>query len=56
MAIPNKVNAKEIKEAIDYFWHEGYINELKYDQKVYVDALLRAAGNILKIKLKGNIK
>ena len=52
----NKVKRNEVFEAIDYFWHEGFIDELNYDQRIYVDTLLRASANILNIKLVNNSK
>jgi hypothetical protein len=47
----NKVKRNEVFEAIDYFVHEGFIDELNYDQRIYVDALLRASANTLNIKI-----
>ena len=47
----NKVSKDEVIEALDYFWSEGFINELKSDQRHYVKILLYAAANKYRIKL-----
>ena len=47
----NKVSKDEVIEALDYFWSDGFINELKSDQRHYVKILLYAAANRYRIKL-----
>ena len=47
----NKVSKKETMDALDYFWSEGFIDELKHDQRYYVKILLRVAANKHRIKL-----
>jgi len=47
----NKVSKNEVIEALDYFWSDGFINELKSDQIHYVKILLYAAANKYRIKL-----
>jgi len=47
----NKVSKDEVIDAIDYFWADGFIEELNYDQKHYVEILLKAAANKYRIKL-----
>ena len=47
----NKVSKDEVIEALDYFWSDGFINELKSDQRHYVKILLYAAANKYRIKL-----
>jgi len=47
----NKVSKNEVVEAIDYFWSDGFLDELKSDQRHYVKILLYAAANKYRIKL-----
>ena len=47
----NKVSKDEVIEALDYFWSEGFIDELKSAQRHYVKILLKAAANKYRIKL-----
>tara|TARA_R100000687_G_C6301012_1_gene95917 strand:+ start:313 stop:477 length:165 start_codon:yes stop_codon:yes gene_type:complete len=47
----NKVSKKEVMDAIDYFWVEGFIEEMKSDQKHYVKILLKKSANDYNIKL-----
>ncbi len=30
----NKVNSKQVKEAIEYLWTEGFIDEMTREQKI----------------------
>ena len=39
MSNPKK---KDVKKAVDYFFHEGFIEELTTDKKHYVKILLNA--------------
>jgi len=48
----NKVSKKEVMDAIDYFWSEGFISEMKSDQKHYVEILLKKVANTYNIKLE----
>ena len=47
----NKVSKKEVMDAIDYFWVEGFMEEMKSDQKHYVEILLKKVANNYSIKL-----
>ena len=47
-----KVRKEEVMDAIDYFWSEGFISEMKSDQKHYVEILLKKVANIYNIKLE----
>ena len=50
----NKVSKKECLDAIDYFWSNGYIQELTTDRKYYLTILLKKVANTYKIKLVEN--
>ena len=47
----NKVTKKEVYDAIDYFWAEGFIEDLRSDARHYVTILLKKVANDYKIKL-----
>ena len=49
----NKVNSKQLKEAIEYLWTEGFIDEMTRDKKYYVAVLLSKVANDYRIKLEG---
>ena len=48
----NKVDKKTVMDAIDYFFVEGFIDQLNYDERFYLKALLNKVANIYKIKLQ----
>jgi hypothetical protein len=48
----NKVNKKDVMNAIEYFCVEGFINELTADKRHYTKALLNKVANDYKIKLE----
>ena len=48
----NKVNKKDVMDAIDYFFVEGFIDELTTDKKYYTKVLLNKVANDYKIKLE----
>jgi len=50
----NKVTKKEVIDAIDYFWSEGFITEMNTDKRHYVLILLKKVANIYNIKLIDN--
>ena len=47
----NKVSKDEVIDALDYFWCDGFIDELKSDEQHYVKILMKAAANKYRIKL-----
>ena len=47
----NKVTKKEVYDDIDYFWAEGFIEDLRSDARHYVTILLKKVANDYKIKL-----
>ena len=47
----NKVDKKTVMDAIDYFFVEGFIDQLNYDERFYLKALLNKVANHYKIKL-----
>ena len=51
--VVNKVNSKQVKEAIEYLWTEGFIDEMTRDKKYYVAVLLSKVANDYRIKLEG---
>tara|TARA_R110000744_G_scaffold177038_3_gene295843 strand:+ start:453 stop:626 length:174 start_codon:yes stop_codon:yes gene_type:complete len=48
----NKVTKKEVLDAIDFFWVEGFIEQLNYDERYYVTILLKKVANNYKIILE----
>tara|TARA_R110002012_G_scaffold297610_1_gene495639 strand:- start:373 stop:537 length:165 start_codon:yes stop_codon:yes gene_type:complete len=48
----NKVDKKTLMDAIDYLFVEGFIEEMNFDQRHYVRALLNKVANSYKIKLE----
>jgi len=48
----NKVNKKDVIEAMEYFFVEGFIDELTTDKKHYTKILLNKVANDYKIKLE----
>ncbi len=48
----NKVDKKTVMDAIDYFFVEGFIDQLNYDERFYLKALLNKVANHYKIKLQ----
>ena len=48
----NKVNKKDVIEAMEYFFVEGFIDELTTDKKYYTKILLNNAANQYGIKLE----
>ena len=48
----NKVDKKDVMDAIDYFFVEGFIDELTTDKKYYTKVLLNKVANDYKIKLE----
>ena len=50
----NEVTKKECLEAIDYLWSEGFIQQMRTDEKFYVTKLLKKVANAYKIKLYEN--
>lgn len=49
----NKVTDKECKEAIEYFWTLGMIdNGMKEDERYYCEILLKRVANTLNVKLQ----
>lgn len=49
----NKVHHTKVKEAIEYLWTEGFIDEMTRDKKYYVAVLLSKVANDYRIKLEG---
>ena len=49
----NKVNHIQAKEAIEYLWTGGFIDEMTRDKKYYVAILLSKVANDYRIKLEG---
>ena len=47
----NKVTKKECMDAIDYLFVEGFVDEMKSDQKHYTTILLKKVANSYKLKL-----
>tara|TARA_R100000808_G_scaffold5051_8_gene15650 strand:+ start:2719 stop:2892 length:174 start_codon:yes stop_codon:yes gene_type:complete len=47
----NKVSKKEVIDAIEYFFKEGFIDELTSDKYYYTKILLNKVANDYKIKL-----
>ena len=48
----NKVDKKTVMDAIDYFFVEGFIDQLNYEERFYLKALLNKVANHYKIKLQ----
>ena len=48
----NKVDKKDVIQAIEYFFVEGFIDELTTDKRYYTKALLNKVANDYKIKLE----
>jgi hypothetical protein len=49
----NKVNIKDVKDAIEYLWTEGFVDEMTRDNRYYVSVLLAKVANDYQIKLEG---
>jgi hypothetical protein len=49
----NKVNIKDVKDAIEYLWTEGFVDEMTRDKRYYVSVLLAKVANDYQIKLEG---
>lgn len=47
----NNITKNECMEAINYFFVEGFMEDLKTDQKYYLKFLLNKVANDYKIKL-----
>ena len=47
----NKVTKKQVIDAMEYFFVEGFIDELTSDKKHYTKILLNKVANDYKIKL-----
>ena len=47
----NKVSKKDVMNAIEYFFTEGFIEQMKYDERYYITALLNQVANDYNIKL-----
>ena len=47
----NNVTKKEVIDAMEYFFKEGFINELTSDKYYYTKILLNKVANDYKIKL-----
>ena len=47
----NKVNIKDVKDAIEYLWTEGFVDEMTRDKRYYVSVLLAKVANDYQIKL-----
>tara|TARA_Y100001972_G_C7596151_1_gene298750 strand:- start:360 stop:524 length:165 start_codon:yes stop_codon:yes gene_type:complete len=47
----NKVNKKDILDAIEYFFVEGFIDQMNHDERYYLKALLNKVANDYKIQL-----
>ena len=50
----NKVSRKDVMEAIEFLFVEGYVHEMTSDKKYYVSKLLNKVANDYKIKLEWN--
>ena len=48
----NKVSKKDVLDAIDYLWTEGFVEEMTRDKRYYTMVLLRKVANIYRIKLE----
>lgn len=48
----NKVSRKDVMEAIEFLFVEGYVHEMTSDKKYYVFKLLNKVANDYKIKLE----
>tara|TARA_Y100001970_G_scaffold174484_1_gene212941 strand:+ start:1449 stop:1652 length:204 start_codon:yes stop_codon:yes gene_type:complete len=48
----NKVSRKDVIEAIEFLFVEGYVHEMTSDKKYYVSKLLNKVANDYKIKLE----
>ena len=49
----NKVNIKDVKDAIEYLWTEGFVDEMTRDKRYHVSVLLAKVANDYQIKLEG---
>ena len=47
----NKVSKKDILDAIEYFFVQGFIDQMNYDERYYLKALLNKVANNYDIKL-----
>ena len=47
----NKASKKDLMDAIEYFFTEGFIDQMNYDERYYVKALLNKVANSYNIKL-----
>tara|TARA_R110000796_G_scaffold37307_2_gene94222 strand:+ start:2525 stop:2701 length:177 start_codon:yes stop_codon:yes gene_type:complete len=53
----NKVNNKECKDAIDYFWKMDMLhNGMRSDERYYCEILLKKVANTLEIKLENKTR
>jgi len=50
----NKVSRKDVMEAIEFLFVEGYVHEMTSVKKYYVSKLLNKVANDYKIKLEWN--
>lgn len=48
----HKVTKGDVMEAIEYFHAEGFIDQLSYDEKHYVEILLKKVANVYNIRLE----
>lgn len=48
----HKVTKGDVMEAIEYFHAEGFIDQLSYDEKYYVEILLKKVANVYNIRLE----
>ena len=48
----NEVSDKQCIDAIEYFWSEGFLEELTSDKKYYTTILLNKVANDYNIQLK----
>ena len=55
VAMSSKVTKKECMDAIDYFFTEGFIDELTSDKKYYTMILLNKVASDYNIKLQWEV-
>ena len=52
----NKVSKQDCKDAIEYLWEEGFVQEMTTDKKYYTTILLKKVANFYNIKLEEDDK
>lgn len=48
----HKVTKRDVMEAIQYFHTEDFIGQLSYDERHYVEILLRKVANVYNMRLE----